>query len=245
MPWYENFFHGLVQRAWKEAQTDEQTQIDVDFLYDMLHLQTGRRVLDVFCGYGRHALELARLGCAVTGVDISDASIAELRTAAHRESLPINAVAGDFMTVPLAGAFDAAYCFGNSFSFFPHDHMADFLRRIADNLPPGGWFAADTGMLAESVLPQFQERSWMQLGDITFLMENEYHLAESRIDSHLTYLQNGHTEHRTARHYLYTMADLHRLFLQVNLPIRDVFSSPDGTEFVLGDDRLLLVARKN
>ena len=35
------------------------------FLFDLLDLQPGQRVLDIFCGYGRHALELARLGCTV------------------------------------------------------------------------------------------------------------------------------------------------------------------------------------
>lgn len=39
---------------------------------DALHLQPGQRVLDVGCGPGRHAYELARRGLVVHGIDISD-----------------------------------------------------------------------------------------------------------------------------------------------------------------------------
>lgn len=242
--WYDNFFSGLVQEAWKAAQTDEQTELEVDFLNDVLEVQPGQRVLDIFCGYGRHAIEMARLGYLVTGVDISTESIHELQKTAKREKLALEALAGDFLTAPLEAGFQGAYCLGNSFSFFPHDQMAVFLEKIASSLAPGGRFVADTGMIAESILPDFQERSWMQVGDITFLMENEYDARESCITAHLTYLRNGQTEHRKSRHYVYTVAELHRLFQKTGLPITEQFGNLDGSDFLLGDDRLLLVAQK-
>ncbi|RRB02781.1 class I SAM-dependent methyltransferase [Larkinella rosea] len=244
MAWYDNFFSGLVQEAWKAAQTDEQTELEADFLNDVLELQPGQRVLDVFCGYGRHALELARLGYSVTGVDISGESIRDLQKTAQRQKLAIDAHAGDFLSIPLEGGFNGAYCLGNSFSFFPHDQMLLFLQKIAGLLAPGGWFVADTAMIAESVLPDFQERSWMQVGDITFLMENEYDARESCITSHLTYLRMEQTEHRESRHYVYTIAELHRLFRQAGLLITEQFGNLDGSDYQLGDDRLLVLARK-
>ncbi|GAB3893770.1 class I SAM-dependent methyltransferase [Larkinella knui] len=244
MAWYENFFNGLVQEAWKAAQTEEQTELECDFLNDVLELQPGQRVLDIFCGHGRHALELARLGYAVTGVDISTESILEVQKVAKREKLPVEAIAGDFLALDLEGGFQAAYCFGNSFSFFPHDQMLLFLQKIADQLPTGGRFAAETAMIAESVLPDFQERSWMQAGDITFLMENNYDARQSCINAQLTYLRNGQSVQRQARHYVYTIAELHRLFEKAGLTITEQFGNLDGSEFLLGDDRLLLVAQK-
>jgi len=48
------------------------TRQEVDFLTDALRLQPGQRVLDVGCGPGRHAYELARRGLVVHGIDISD-----------------------------------------------------------------------------------------------------------------------------------------------------------------------------
>ncbi|MGV3560377.1 methyltransferase domain-containing protein [Larkinella arboricola] len=244
MAWYDNFFNGLVQEAWNAAQTDEQTELECDFLNDVLELQPGQRVLDVFCGHGRHALELARMGYAVTGIDISAESIEALRKAAKAEKLAVEAHLGDFLTVPPGDGFQAAYCLGNSFSFFPHDQMLAFLRKIAESLVPGGRFVADTAMVAESVLPDFQERNWMQIGDITFLMENEYDIHESCINAQLTYLRDGQTLQRKAKHYVYTLAELQRLFTQAGLILTDRYSSLDGSDFLLGDERLLLIAQK-
>lgn len=47
------------------------TEQEVAFLAETLDLRPGMRVLDVGCGPGRHAYELARLGITVHGVDIS------------------------------------------------------------------------------------------------------------------------------------------------------------------------------
>jgi SAM-dependent methyltransferase len=48
------------------------TRQEIDFLIDALQLQPGQRVLDVGCGPGRHAYELANRGIAVHGIDISE-----------------------------------------------------------------------------------------------------------------------------------------------------------------------------
>lgn len=52
---------------------------EIDFLMNALQLRPGQRVLDVGCGPGRHAHELARRGLIVHGIDISERFI-ELAT---------------------------------------------------------------------------------------------------------------------------------------------------------------------
>lgn len=48
------------------------TRQEIDFLMGALQLQPGMCVLDVGCGPGRHAYELARRGLVVHGIDISE-----------------------------------------------------------------------------------------------------------------------------------------------------------------------------
>lgn len=245
MPWYEHFFHGLPQDAWKAAQTDDQTRLEVEWLVETLEFGPGDRLLDVFCGYGRHALPLARMGGTVTGVDISAESIAQFDEAARPEKLSVEAACADFMTAPLAGPFDAGYCLGNSFSFFPRSAMRAFLKRIAGLLRPGGRFLVHTGMVAESVLPDYQERNWLPIADgFFFLMENEYDPLESRIDSHLTYIRDGHTETRLAQHYIYTVSDLRTLFYQAGFSRPACFGDHTGRAYELGDADLWLLAER-
>ena len=251
--WYHDFFHGLPQVAWKAAQTDEQTQLDLELLVETLEFGPGDRLLDIFCGYGRHALPLARMGARVTGVDISGEYIAELQRAVGTGKLPVTAVEGDFLTLPStdlgpAGSFDAAYCLGNSFSFFAYGQMQTFLSRVAGLLRMGGRFLAHTEMVAESVLPDYQARNWQPVGNpsdpILFLAENEYDPLESRIDSHLTYVHNGQTETRTAQHYIYTLAELHRLFAGAGLSVTTCYGTAEGDSYQLGDQGVWLLAEK-
>ncbi len=94
------------------------TRQEVDFLVDVLELAPGDRVLDVGCGPGRHALELARRGITVLGLDISQRFVDLATEAATREGLSgASFVRADARyldsTDVLPGdgdAFDAAIC---------------------------------------------------------------------------------------------------------------------------------------
>lgn len=250
--WYHDFFHGLPQDAWRAAQTDEQTQLDLELLVETLEFGPGDRLLDVFCGYGRHALPLARMGARVTGVDISEEYMDELRSGAGKLSL--TAVQGDFLQLTDADLtvdvlFDAGYCLGNSLSFFPRPDMLLFLTRIGSLLKPGGRFLAHSEMIAESVLPDYQARNWQSVGEgdnhrILFLIENEYDPLESRIDSHLTYVRNGVTQSRLAQHYVYTLAELCRLFGETGFRVMACYGTVDGDPYALGDEAVWLLAEK-
>lgn len=254
MAWYHNFFHGLPQTAWKAAQTEEQTQLDLELLVETLDFGPGDRLLDIFCGYGRHALPLARMGTYVTGIDISSEYIAELQASAKAEKLSLTAIEADFMAVPEseigeADGFDAGYCLGNSFSFFAHADMLAFLTRIARFLKPGGRFLAHSEMIAESVLPDYQARNWQPIGDeegepLLFLVENEYDPLESRIDSSLTYVQAGKTQTRKAEHYVYTLAELCRLFDKAGLDVVACYGTIEGEPFSLGDEAVWIYAQR-
>lgn len=250
MAWYHTFFVGLAQEAWKAAQTEEQTQLDLELLVETLDFGPGDRLLDVFCGYGRHALPLARMGARVTGIDISAEYVAELQQAIDAEKLPVVAVADDFLGIQgnklgTLASFDAAYCLGNSFSFFARNDMLEFLRRIVALLKPGGRFLAHSEMIAESILPDYQARNWQPVGeDILFLVENEYDPLASRIDSHLTYVRNGKVQTRVAQHYVYTLAELSHLFSEAGLTVVACYGTVDGEPYALGDEAVWLVAQK-
>ncbi|MBN8823720.1 MULTISPECIES: class I SAM-dependent methyltransferase [unclassified Spirosoma] len=254
MAWYHNFFHGLPQEAWKAAQTEEQTQFDLELLVDTLEFGPGDQLLDVFCGYGRHALPLARMGAYITGIDISSEYVTEIQAVAKAEKLPITAIAADFLTIPASklgngNTFDAAYCLGNSFSFFPQADMLTFLSQIAGLLKPGGRFLAHSEMVAESVLPDYQARNWLPIetvdGDpILFMIENDYVPLEGRIDSHLTYVKGGVVQTRLAQHYVYTLAQLRHLFTEAGFQIIDCYGTVTGDPFALGDEAVWILAEK-
>ncbi|MBA3287529.1 MAG: class I SAM-dependent methyltransferase, partial [Acidimicrobiia bacterium] len=80
---------------------------EVDHVVGALGLRAGEHVLDVGCGPGRHAYELARRGIVVHGVDIAEPFV-EL---ARRDAPPGATFERlDARTLPFDGEFDAAIC---------------------------------------------------------------------------------------------------------------------------------------
>src|SRR5262245_16118361 len=68
------------------------------------------RVLDVGCGGGLVAEEMARLGYTVTGVDPSEPSVAAASSHARHEGLRITLTVGSGEALPCrTAAFDAVY----------------------------------------------------------------------------------------------------------------------------------------
>jgi len=101
-------------------------------LRDVLESGPSRRVLDLGCGIGEHALFVAEKGFEVVGVDRSEAQLEEARRA---EGGGARFVAGDLTALDeiLAGEppFGGAYCLGNT---LPHVVEEDGLGRFAASL---------------------------------------------------------------------------------------------------------------
>ena len=92
------FFEGLYKDVWKKLINPGLTKAECEFIRDIAVLQPGVTILDLMCGYGRHAIELARSGCEVTAVDNLKDYIDEVRRNAEAEGLAVKAYAEDVLS---------------------------------------------------------------------------------------------------------------------------------------------------
>lgn len=106
---WERFFDGHAP-VYDENCFTKNALAEVDFLVEELGLAPGAAVLDVGCGTGRHAVELARRGMAVTGMDISAGMLAEAERRAAAAGATVAWVHGDAARLDFAARFDAAVC---------------------------------------------------------------------------------------------------------------------------------------
>ena|SRR5436309_8611552 len=125
----------------------------------------GRKTLDVGCGGGILAEELAGLGCDVTGVDPSEQSLDAARAHARQEGLAIDyrRATGEALPFPDV-TFELAYCC----DVLEHvDDLRRVVAEIARVLRPGGIFFYDTinrTFRSKLVMIKlFQEWDWTRL----------------------------------------------------------------------------------
>jgi SAM-dependent methyltransferase len=242
--WWRTFFSGVAVELWLSATTERQTRSEADFLAEVLRLAPGARVLDVPCGGGRHAVELAARGFAVTGVDLSAEFLDAARSAAGARGVTVAWEHREMRDLPWPGQFDAALCFGNSFAYLDDQGNADFLAAVARALKPGGRFALETGIVAESFLPNFQQRRWYELGGLLFLVHNRHDHVRGGFETEYIFVKEGQVERRIGWQRVYTFNELARLVAAAGFGEIEAFGSVTRELFRLGSDRLYLTATR-
>jgi SAM-dependent methyltransferase len=240
--WQLEFFRGVALDMWRRATTPEQTRSEAEFLLKVFNAGESSRLLDVPCGNGRHSIALAKRGCRVTGVDLSAEFIDEARNASV--SLPATWIAGDMRELPWCEEFDGAFCFGNSFCYLDALEARDFLAKVARTLKPGSRFALETGMAAESILPNLLQKRWHRLGDLYMLSENQYHPRAGRLDIQYTFIRDGQVETRPTSSYVLTVNEICRLHVEAGLQPVELLGSVNGEPYQLGSPRLILISAK-
>lgn len=101
--WYKkNWTLDIKNMSWVENTSDE-----VDYLIDLCKLKGTERILDLACGYGRHALEFAKRGYEVVGVDITEIYIEDAKKSAQEMGLAnVSFYCSDIREVAFCDEFD-------------------------------------------------------------------------------------------------------------------------------------------
>jgi hypothetical protein len=146
--------------------------------------------------------------------------------------------------VELAGEFDGAFCFGNSFCYLDCANACVFLRSLAALIRPGGRLAIATGTAAESILPSLRPQRWHRFEDLIILSEARYVAADSRLDISYTFVQDGRIETRPSSSYVFTAAEYGRMLESAGFEVLAKNGGMAGEPYELGPGWLVLTARR-
>jgi SAM-dependent methyltransferase len=174
--WYDDDrFWQVWAPALFHARRMEAAAAEVEAILALAAPAPGSSVLDLCCGPGRHALEFARRGFRVTGVDRTAHYLEEARRRAEAEGLAAEWVREDMRAFVRPASFQLAVNLYSSFGYF--EDPADDLRaarNLREALVGGGALVIE--MMGKEVLARkFEARSW-SVGD-----DGAIHLEERRV----------------------------------------------------------------
>jgi SAM-dependent methyltransferase len=187
---------------------------EVDSIVRLLNLRPGDRVLDVGCGPGRHAHELARRGISVHGIDISQTFI-DLASAQEIDGLSFERM--DARSLTFDGEFDAVICLcqGAFGLMTAGGHDIEVLTGIRRALKP-------TGALALSAFNAYFAVKYFERADFDADLGVTHERTEVRN-------QDGDVLEADLWTGCYTPRELRLMLEKAGMNVRDIFSVDPGS----------------
>jgi ubiquinone/menaquinone biosynthesis C-methylase UbiE len=145
------FFDEAYSLLYRPFLSKVQTSRDVDGMLRLLSLPQGSAILDVGCGWGRHALELAKRGYQVTGLDQSETLLNMAQAEAMAQESTVQWVRGDMRNLPWTSSFRAIINVFSSFGLFEDEENLLVLQQMHNALKPGGLVLLEVLQYSRSV----------------------------------------------------------------------------------------------
>lgn len=245
-PWYTTAFDETYLQAFAPALTAERTADEVDGVEALLGAGHPLRVLDLACGQGRHAIELADRGHDVTGLDRSATLLGRARAAPGGAAVAW--VRADLRAVPLRdGSVGAVVNLFNSFGYLEDDaEDRRVLEEVARVLAPDGVFLQEV-LHRDGLMRAWEPTTATRLDDRTVLVEE--HAFDLRRDRHTvthTLVSDGEPPRRfTTDQRVHTLTELLALHRAAGMVPETVTGSlAEGGEPELDDPLLVVRSRR-
>jgi ubiquinone/menaquinone biosynthesis C-methylase UbiE len=97
---------------------ETRTQKEIEFLIKQLELDRPMKILDLACGFGRHANRLAVLGHEVTGLDIMPGFLNIAQRDASQMGIDVKYTQKDMREITFYQEFDRILLIFTSFGYF-------------------------------------------------------------------------------------------------------------------------------
>ncbi|WP_432881003.1 GNAT family N-acetyltransferase [Kribbella sp. CA-245084] len=166
----------------------------------LAELADGGRALEFAIGTGRVAVPLSERGVPVSGIELSNAMIAELRTKVDETAIPV--VVGDMSIVRAPGEFSLVYLVFNTISnLLTQEQQVECFRNAARHLSPGGRFVIELWVPELRRLPPGTPAT-VGVAEPGYILLDTYDVLNQHVVSHHfhfgegTQAELGRTPHR-------------------------------------------------
>jgi len=241
MDWYKNWFGSPYYKILYQNRDDLEAQEFVENLLDYLQPGAGSRMLDIACGEGRFAKQLAEHGFEITGIDISQESI---ETAKKWETDDLHFFVHDMRMPFYINYFNYAFNFFTSFGYFEHDRdHALAARSFAAALKDNGILVIDY-LNAEQVLANFVPEEHVQREELTFSIKRK--LERNHIVKEIGFTdRQGNPRQYQESVAAFSLADFIKMFRSTDLSLVNTFGDYQLNPYhPIDSPRLIMVFKK-
>jgi SAM-dependent methyltransferase len=236
----EDYLHFLFYR---DALTKERTGREVEFLVEKLELKGGMRILDLACGYGRHANLLAQLGYAVTGVDLTEFFLKMAKEEAKEKCIDVKYIQKDLRKISFREEFDRVLLLFTSFGYFDDDENLKVLKNVADALKPGGLFYLDT-MNRDATLKNFRLYFVMEKGKDLMIDRNSFDSLTGRFYDKRIVIRDRMRKDKPFFVRLYNFNEIKDLLNRAGLKMHSVYGDWKAAPFTHNSKVMIIIAKK-
>ncbi|MGZ5314127.1 MAG: class I SAM-dependent methyltransferase [Solirubrobacterales bacterium] len=242
---WDEFFSDFYLRAYAEDERQGDAEAQALAAVRLAGCPDGGDVLDVPCGFGRHAVPLARAGYRVVGVDRSEALLEEARRRAGDERPRPELVAADYRELPQKNeSFDAAVNLFTSLGYLGAEEDVRVLAEIRRVLRPGGRLVIETTH-RDLLVRDDRDQVWQGLGAGRLLLEQHaFDAASGVVQTTQTIIEgSGGRESRTYSVRVYAATELVAMLGRAGFAQVRCLGGFDGAPFTPAT-RLVIVAQR-
>lgn len=230
-------------------RSEEQTELEVDFIIKNLKLKPNSKILDLGCGDGRVTKALTQKGFQVTGIDLNQYAIEKANS---NKSENENYICQNILDINYKEEFDAILLIFNHFAIFSKFEVTKLIKKIEQALVRDGKLLIETASVYQGYnIDGIQEWSikdqWLSGNNKQLvLVENSFN-EKTKIHTRNDYCLNIETEEvlkyiQNSR--LYEIEEITNILRQSDLKLLNNYGDWSGKIFEDGDEIIISVSKK-
>jgi SAM-dependent methyltransferase len=228
--------------TYQDDLTDERSEAEVNGLVQLLEIKTPMKILDLACGYGRHANRLAALGHSVTGVDTMPGFLALARQQAHEMGVQVDYRQGDMRQVGFLEEFDRVLLLFTSFGYFEDSQNELVVENMARALKSGGRLMFDTPN-RDVILKDLPPADVIDKGGDLLINRFSFDVLTGRFHNRRIVIRNGIRKDKPFSIRLYNATEISDLLTRAGL-VDFTFMDENSQPLSAGSRRMVVIARK-
>jgi SAM-dependent methyltransferase len=222
----------------------EQGSEQIEKLLALLDLKSDAQIVDIPCGVGRHAVELADRGFSVTAVDATSSYLDTAREHARDMDVEIEFIHEDMREFRQQESFDAVLNLYTSFGYFEErDDDERTARNFHESLRPGGKLVMELAS-KETLAGKFEKRTWEERDGSYIIEEHDIYDNWNWMENRWIIVDKGDVREFAVSHRLYSAFELSELLERVGFRDVSVYGDLEKAEYDENAEKLVIVAQK-